>query len=90
MLLMKVDVEAFRGVSTMYAMTVGNEEARVSKRMAPLADQTNASICPAEMLSEDSSAAHHDGTYEYPPRSFVWVCARALLDLELLASLEYP
>jgi hypothetical protein len=47
MLLMNVLVEAVRGVSMMYARTVGNEDAIDSSRIAPLADQTNASIWPA-------------------------------------------
>jgi hypothetical protein len=41
---MKVDVEAVRGVSTMYAMIVGKEDARDSRRIVPDADQTKTSI----------------------------------------------
>jgi hypothetical protein len=44
MLLIKVLVDAVRGVSIIYAMTVGKEEARDSSMMVPLADQTNTSI----------------------------------------------
>lgn len=47
MLLMNVLVEAVRGVSMMYAMTVGKEDARDSRRICPDADQTKTSICPA-------------------------------------------
>ena len=43
---MNVDVEEVLGVSTMYAMTVGNEDASDSNKMLPEADQTKTSICP--------------------------------------------
>jgi hypothetical protein len=46
MLDMKVDVEEVLGVSMIYAMTVGKEEANDSKRMLPEADHTKTSICP--------------------------------------------
>lgn len=46
MLLMKVLVEAVRGVSIMYAMTVGKVEAKESRRMLPDALQTKTSIWP--------------------------------------------
>src|SRR5271156_6431654 len=41
-----VDVEEVRGVSIMYAMTVGKDEAKDSSNMLPDADQTNTSIWP--------------------------------------------
>ena len=43
---MKVAGAVVRGVSIMYATTVGNEEATASVIMAPDADQVNISICP--------------------------------------------
>jgi hypothetical protein len=43
---MKVLVEAVRGVSIIYAMTVGNVDARESNKILPLALQTKTSICP--------------------------------------------
>src|SRR3569833_1608466 len=43
---MKVLVLAVRGESKMKAITVGNDEARDSRRMVPEADQTNTSIWP--------------------------------------------
>src|SRR5689334_17421374 len=43
---MNVEVEDVRGVSMIYAMTVGNDEASDSNRMLPEADQTKTSICP--------------------------------------------
>src|SRR6186713_367324 len=46
MLLMNVLVEAVRGVSMTYAMTVGKEEARESRRIAPDALHTKTSIWP--------------------------------------------
>lgn len=46
MLLINVLVEAVRGVSMMYAITVGKVEARESRRILPDALQTNTSICP--------------------------------------------
>lgn len=46
MLDMNVDVDDVRGVSMIYAITVGNEDASDSNRMLPDADQTNTSIWP--------------------------------------------
>jgi hypothetical protein len=46
MLLMNVAGAVVRGVSMMYATTVGREEAMASVMMAPEADQVNISICP--------------------------------------------
>lgn len=43
---MNVLVELVRGVSIMYAKTVGKDEARESSRILPEALQTNTSICP--------------------------------------------
>lgn len=43
---MKVAGAVVRGVSMIYATTVGNEEAMASVMMAPEADQVNISICP--------------------------------------------
>lgn len=42
----KVAGAVVRGVSMMYATTVGNEAAIASVMMAPDADQVNISICP--------------------------------------------
>ena len=44
MLLMNVLVDEVLGVSIMYAIMVGNDDAKDSRRMVPLADQTKASI----------------------------------------------
>lgn len=46
MLLMNVAGAVVRGVSMIYAMTVGNDEAIASVMMAPEADQVKISICP--------------------------------------------
>lgn len=46
MLLMNVLVEAVRGVSIMYAITVGNVEAMESSKIAPDALHTKTSIWP--------------------------------------------
>jgi hypothetical protein len=43
---MKVAGAVVRGVSMMYATTVGRDEATASVIMAPDADQVNISICP--------------------------------------------
>lgn len=43
---MNVAGAAVRGVSIMYATTVGNEDATASVMMAPEADHVNISICP--------------------------------------------
>jgi hypothetical protein len=43
---MKVAGAVVRGVSIMYATTVGREDATASVIMAPDADQVNISICP--------------------------------------------
>jgi len=43
---MKVDVDVVRGVSMMYAMTVGKDEAKEESRICPDADQTKTSIWP--------------------------------------------
>ena len=49
---MKVAVfSVVRGVSITYAMTVGKEEARVERRILPLADQTKTSICPGVSIN---------------------------------------
>jgi len=46
MLLMKVAGAVVRGVSMMYATTVGREDATASVMIAPEADQVKISICP--------------------------------------------
>ena len=46
MLLMNVLVELVRGVSIMYAMTVGKDDAKESSKMLPEALQTKTSIWP--------------------------------------------
>jgi hypothetical protein len=46
MLDMKVAGALVRGVSMMYATTVGREEATASVMIAPEADQVKISICP--------------------------------------------
>jgi hypothetical protein len=46
MLLMKVAGATVRGVSMMYATTVGKVEAIASVMMAPEADHVKISICP--------------------------------------------
>lgn len=46
MLLIKVAGELVRGVSMMYATTVGRAEAIASVMIAPEADQVKISICP--------------------------------------------
>jgi hypothetical protein len=43
---MKVAGAVVRGVSMIYATTVGNEDATASVIIAPDADQVNISICP--------------------------------------------
>jgi len=43
---MKVAGAVVRGVSIIYATTVGREDATASVMMAPDADQVNISICP--------------------------------------------
>lgn len=43
---MNVAGAVVRGVSMMYATTVGNEDATASVMMVPEADQVNISICP--------------------------------------------
>ena len=45
-LLIKVLVELVRGVSMMYAITVGNVDASESSNILPDALHTNTSICP--------------------------------------------
>lgn len=46
MLLMKVTGLVDLGVSTTYATTVGNVDAKASVMIAPEADQVKISICP--------------------------------------------
>ncbi len=46
MLLMNVAGAVVRGVSIMYATTVGTDEAMASVMMDPEADQVKISICP--------------------------------------------
>ena len=46
MLDMKVAGAVVRGVSMMYAITVGSDDAIASVMIAPEADQVNISICP--------------------------------------------
>ena len=46
MLDINVEVDVVRGVSMMYAITVGKLLAKLSKRIEPLADQTKTSIWP--------------------------------------------
>jgi len=43
---MKVAGAVVRGVSMMYATTVGSEDAMASVMIAPEADHVNISICP--------------------------------------------
>ena len=51
MLLMKVAGAVVRGVSMMYATTVGRLEAMASVMMDPEADQVKISICPGVSTS---------------------------------------
>ena len=48
---MKVAGAVVRGVSIMYATTVGRDEATASVIMAPDADQVNISICPGVSIT---------------------------------------
>lgn len=51
MLLMNVAGAVVRGVSIMYATTVGREEATASVMMAPEADHVKISICPGVSIN---------------------------------------
>jgi hypothetical protein len=48
---MKVAGAVVRGVSIMYATTVGRDEATASVIIAPDADQVNISICPGVSIT---------------------------------------
>src|SRR3954452_18910467 len=76
MLLIKVLVELARGVSMMYAMTVGNDDARVSRRILPEALQTKTSIWPGVSIRMCSMGFAEGfsgfGAVRFSRREMIW------------------